>query len=111
MFNFDLSNGYVILRIMCGFFFLPHALGKILDRPGITGFYNAARLHPAGLWINAAIVAELIMGPARILGVNPPYPPMSACFFLCVAVVALLRAKPKHFWLWNLAGIEYPVFW
>ena len=50
-------------------------------------------------------------GPALILGVYTRYAAMAACFFLVVAVVALLRAKPKHFWLWNLAGVEYPVFW
>ncbi|HTI67890.1 MAG TPA: DoxX family protein [Caulobacteraceae bacterium] len=109
-FDFDLSNGYVILRIICGAFFIPHAVGKIRDRAGITGFYQAARLHPVGLWINTAIAAELVMSTCLILGIFTQYAAAAATVFLVVAVLAVLRVS-KGKWLWNLGGCEYPLFW
>ena len=110
MFNFDLSNGYVILRIICGAFFIPHALAKIMNRQGIFGFYTAAGFKPEGLWINAAILAEVIMAPALILGVFTQYAAAAATFFLAVAVFATYRAS-KGRWLWNLGGVDYPLCW
>jgi putative oxidoreductase len=110
MFNFDFTNGYVIIRIMCGLFLIPHALGKIQNRAGIAGFYEAARLHPIGLWINAAIAAEVVMAPCLILGILTMYAAAATAFFFLVATIATLRAS-KGKWLWNLGGCEYTVFW
>ena len=110
MFNFDFSDGYVILRIICGLFFIPHIVAKLTQRAGIFGFYSAAGFKPEGLWINAAIAAELIMTPCLVLGIFTQYAAAAAAFFLVVACLATYRAS-KGRWMWNFGGIEYPLFW
>ena len=42
MFNFDLSNGYVVLRIICGLFMLPNAIAKLRNPDPSIGFFKSA---------------------------------------------------------------------
>ena len=52
MFNFDLSNGYVLLRLIVGLFLIPHGVAKITFRPGPLGFFTAAGYPNPGLFVN-----------------------------------------------------------
>ncbi len=60
MFNFDLRNGYVLLRLICGAFMIPHALGKISNKAAVTGFFETVGFRPAKVWVLVAMVAEWI---------------------------------------------------
>ena len=42
MFDFDVSNGYVVLRILCGAFMLPNAYMKLRNPQGSVGFFQKA---------------------------------------------------------------------
>ena len=42
MLNFDLSNGYVVLRINCGLFMLPNAIAKLRNPEPSIAFFEAA---------------------------------------------------------------------
>ncbi|HTK35250.1 MAG TPA: DoxX family protein [Caulobacteraceae bacterium] len=110
MFNFDLSNGYVLLRIVCGAFIIPHAIGKITAQNAVTGFFTAAGFRPVKLWVYSAMAIEWILALAMILGVYTRYTAALTGVFMLVATAANHRVC-KGKWLWNLGGSEYPFFW
>lgn len=110
MFNFDIHNGYVLLRIICGLFLLPHAAGKIRFKGPVTGFFEAAGLKPAGLFVTFGLVFEVIAGLALILGVFTQIFAILTAVFMLVALYANNKVN-KGKWLWNIGGSEYPVFW
>jgi len=110
MFNFDFSNGYVILRIICGLFYIPHAIGKITAREAVLGFFNAAGMKPAPMFAGVAMVVEWIVAICLILGIFTSYVAWVSAAFLVVAGLAVLKVQ-KGKWLWNIGGAEYPFFW
>ena len=113
MFNFDLHKGFVLLRIIVGAFMLPHAYGKVKYREGVTGFFNAAGLKPAALFINFGLVFEIVAGIALIVSFGPQVTQIAAaltCVFMLVATVANHKVCQGK-WLWNMGGSEYPLFW
>jgi putative oxidoreductase len=110
LFNFDLHNGYVLLRLMCGLFMIPHALGKISNKAAVTGFFEQVGFRPAPVWVLAAMVSEWIFTIGLILGLYTRIVAAIAAIFMFVAAAANHRfCKGK--WLWNIGGSEYPIFW
>lgn len=110
MFNFDLSNGYVLLRIMCGVFMVPHALGKIRNLEAVSGFFEVAGFKPVKLWVYAAMAIEWVLAVALILGVSTMVAAVVTALFMFVAAAANHKVC-KGKWLWNIGGSEYPIFW
>lgn len=110
MFNFDFSDGYVILRIMCGLFFIPHAIGKITAQEASLGFFTAAGFKPPKLFLYITMVVEWIVAVCLILGIYTTIAAYFGAAFMLVAFLATLRVS-KGKWLWNLGGAEYPMFW
>jgi putative oxidoreductase len=110
MFNFDFSNGYVLLRIMCGAFLLPHAVGKVRFKGPVTGFFETAGLKPAPLFVTFGLVFEVIAGVALILGVFTQVFAALTALFMFVAAAANHKVNNGK-WLWNIGGSEYPIFW
>lgn len=110
MFNFDLHNGFVLLRLVCGLFMIPHALGKISNKAAVTGFFDAAGFKPAGTFVLLAMVAEWIFTIGLILGIYTQIVAAIAAVFMAVAAFANHRVC-KGKWLWNIGGSEYPIFW
>jgi putative oxidoreductase len=110
MFDFDFNNGYVILRIICGLFFLPHAIAKITARQGPLGFFQAAGFPAANAFVSFAMVFEIAVGLALILGIYTVPAAWLACIYLVVATLAVVKVS-KGKWLWNIGGCEFPLFW
>ncbi len=110
MFNFDISDPIVALRILCGVFLIPHAWSKLFTRAGPIGFFTAAGIKPAEPVVLAALVLELLAATGLILGIYPRYAALLTAAFLLFAMVAVVRVS-KGRWLWNLGGAEYCVFW
>ena len=108
MFNFDLSNGYVLLRLIVGLFLIPHGIAKITFRPGPLGFFTAAGYPNPGLFVNFGIVFEFVVGLALILGIYTAA--WLTVAFMLVASASVFKVT-KGKWLWNLGGSEYPLFW
>jgi putative oxidoreductase len=108
--NFDLTDGYNILRIICGAFLLPHLYAKVTNFNFMLGVYKELRLYPPKAWLLASLTTELICAPLLILGMYTRYIAILAATFLFVASwVTWRHAKGK--WLWNNGGFEYPLFW
>jgi putative oxidoreductase len=107
--NFDLTNGYNILRIICGAFFIPHIYAKFFV-PEALGFFVAAKFKPPALWMYTACVIETVVAIALILGIYTTYAGALAAIHLAVATIAVYRVTGGK-WLWNIGGCEYCLFW
>lgn len=110
--TFDLTNGAVILRLICGAFFFPHIYFKIAGNPPpALGFFKAAGFKPAGLFMRLAMCVEIIAALGLILGIYTQWAAVLAALSLGVAAIAVCSANSCYKWLWNLNGIEFPIFW
>lgn len=110
MFNFDLHNGFVLLRLIVGLFLFPHAVGKVRYREGVTGFFTAAGFKPAPLFVQFGLVFEVIAAIALVLGIYTMVFGVLVALFMFVAAAANHKVC-KGKWLWNIGGSEYPIFW
>jgi putative oxidoreductase len=111
--NFDLGDGHNIVRIICGAFMFPHALGKFTAgglAPGIVGFFAKAGFQPPEYWVLLAAAAEIATGVALVLGICTRWAALGATGVMIFAVYALQVVKGFG-WTWNTGGYEYPVFW
>jgi len=109
MHNFDLTNGFNILRISCGAFFIPHIYAKFFV-PEALGFWVAAKFKPPATWMYIACVIETALAIGLILGIYPRYVGALAAIHLAVATIAVYRVTGGK-WLWNIGGCEYTLFW
>jgi putative oxidoreductase len=107
--KFNLLNGIVILRIMCGAFFIPHLYAKFFV-PEALGFFVAAGFSPPKEWMYIACIVETILAIGLIFGIYTPYIAAVASIHLLVAASAVYRVT-KGKWLWNIGGYEYCLFW
>src|SRR3546814_16531197 len=105
----DLSNGYVVLRILCGAYFIPHVVGKITQRQASVGFFTKAGLNPPQAWSYLALAVEIILAPALIFDIMAEAAAYLACFYLMIAAIANL--KVSRLCLWNIGGGDVEVFW
>lgn len=111
--NFDLTQGWNILRIISGAFMFPHAASKFTGgalTAGTVAFFAKAGLTPPEFWIYLAATVEILTGIALVLGICTRYAALGAAGALAVAVYALQVVKGFG-WTWNTGGYEYPVFW
>lgn len=109
MFDFDLNNGYVLLRILCGLFLIPHAVAKVTQRQGPLGFFTAAGYPNPGLFVTFGLIFEVLAAAALILGVYTEIAAWLTAVFMLVATLSVWKLNKK--WLWNIGGCEYPLFW
>ena len=107
--NFDLTNGYNILRIICGAFFIPHLYAKFFV-PEALGFFVAAKFKPPAVWMYIACAVETVIAIGLIFGIYTFYVAILAFIHLLVAAVAVYKVTGGK-WLWNIGGYEYCLFW
>jgi len=107
--KFDLTNGIVILRIICGAFFIPHIYAKFFV-PEALGFFVAAKFQPPATWMYTACIVETILAIGLIFGIYTPFVALIAAVHLCVAAGAVYKVTGGK-WLWNIGGYEYCLFW
>lgn len=107
--DFDFSNGYVILRIMCGAFLFPHMIGKVTNREAAMGFFDKAGLRPPAVWAAIAATAEFAMGIAMVLGFYTHWVGLILFAYMLVCTAAVIKVEKQ--WLWHIGGCEYCVFW
>ena len=111
--SFDLSNGAVVLRLLCALSFIPHMYFKLVGNPppAIKTFVDAGYWRPL-LFVRLALVVELVAAVALFLDVYTHYVALLCAALLLVAAVTIYFANGKEFlWLWVKGGKEYPVFW
>lgn len=108
MFSFDPSDPFVVLRLICAVFLVPHILGKFFE-PASVEFFKAAKFKPPHAWMYVAGTIETVLAVLLILGIYVPYVAAVAAVHLAVAAGATWKVSGK--WLWHIGGMEYPLFW
>lgn len=107
--NIHFLDGFTILRVICGAFFIPHIVAKFFE-PAALGFFKAAKFKPPAFWMYLAGAVEVILAVGLIFGLYTPYVAAFAAIHLFVAAFAVYRVSGGK-WLWNIGGNEYCVFW
>jgi len=107
--NFDLTNGFNILRLICGLFFIPHIYAKFFV-PEALGFFVAAGFKPPKVYLYTACIIETVVAFCLIFDIFPMLAGAVGFIHLLVAAAAVWKVT-KGKWLWNIGGYEYCVFW
>ncbi len=105
---FDLTNGVVVLRLVCGLFFIPHIVGKFTE-PATLNFFKAAKFRPPATWMYFAGTIEVFLTIGLVFAIYTPYVAALAAFHLLVAGTATYKVTRK--WIWVIGGFEYGLFW
>ena len=110
--SFDLSNGAVLLRVICALFLLPHIWFKTVGSPPpALEFFAKAGFKPAVFYMRLAVVVEILAALGLFFGIYTQWAALLAAGVLAVAAVAVCLHNDSVKWMWNLGGIEYQVFW
>jgi putative oxidoreductase len=105
---FDVTQGVVVLRLICGLFFIPHIVGKFTE-PATLNFFKAAKFDPPATWMYAAGTIETLLTIGLVFAIYTPYVAVVAAIHLAVAGGATWKVTKK--WIWVIGGMEYCVFW
>jgi putative oxidoreductase len=108
--SFDLTNGWNILRIASGVFFIPHLVAKFSERDFVVAFFEKVGFRPALAWVYLALAIEILVAIGLIFAILTFFAAVTAAAFLTVAAIATYRFSSGR-WLWNAGGCEYPAFW
>ena len=108
--NFDLTNEFNILRIVCGLFLVPHMVMKAKDLAATYEVYRAWRLYPPKLWARASTAIEIVGSIGLVFAIYTRYVAALVAVFMLVAAWACWRVSNGK-WIWNFGGLEYPLFW
>lgn len=106
--SFDLTNGVVILRLICGLFFIPHIVGKFTE-PATLNFFKAAKFNPPEFWLYVSGAIEVVLTAGLVLNIYTPYVAAIAAVHMGVAGVATYKVTRK--WIWVIGGAEFCFFW
>ena len=119
--KFNLLNGLVILRLICGLFFIPHLYAKFFV-PEALGFFVAAGFKPPAVWMYIACAVDAaqvmrfcaiaisgVLTIGLIFDIYTHSVAWLAFIHLCIAGAAVYKVTGK--WLWNIGGFEYCLFW
>lgn len=111
--SFDLTNGAVLLRLICALFFIPHMYFKAFGNPPpASGFFTQAGYPNPLLFMRMALVVELFASSMLFLDIYTQYVALMCAGMLGVAAISVFFANDKQWiWLWPKGGKEYPVFW
>lgn len=108
--SFDLTNGFNILRIICGLFFIPHLFVKFRNQEFVKDFMAKAHLQPPIAWLYAAFAIEIVVTIGLVFAIYTAWAALLAGVFLVVAAWASwVNSGGK--WIWNFGGAEFPLFW
>ena len=99
-----------VLRMLVGFFYLPHVLSKIVGFTGTVVFFGKAGFHPPEVFVVLSGCMELAVGVALLLGVWTKYAALLSAGLMVVAAGAIMIVNGVG-WYWNKSGVEYLVFW
>jgi len=109
MTDLHLLEPLVVLRVICGFFFIPHAVGKFTAQEASFSFFRAAGFNPAPPYAFLAMGLEVIMGVLLMTGHFVRPVGFAAAAYLLICAAAVIKVQKK--WLWHIGGCEFPVFW
>ncbi len=118
--NFNLTNEFNLLRIVCGALFIPHILicgafffPRTFSKffvPDALEIFIKAGFKPPVTWMAIAGAIEIVLAVGLIFAIYTSYSAAAASVYLCIVSAAIYRVSGRK-WFWNTGGCEYPVFW
>ncbi len=108
--NFDLTNEFNILRLICGLFLLPHLYSKATNLDFTYKIYQDIKLNPPKAWAFSCMTIEIVCAVGMVLAIQTRYVALVEAVFLLVAARAVWRYS-RGKWLWQTGGYEYCLFW
>jgi putative oxidoreductase len=108
--NFDVTNPLVVVRLMCGLFYVPHVLFKLMGFDGSIAAFAKMGFEPALPWLLLAIATEAICAIGLTLNMYVQFVGLMSAGVMAFAVYGTFAAKGVH-WMWNFGGVEYLAFW
>jgi putative oxidoreductase len=108
--SFDLTNPIVVVRLMCGLFYVPHVLFKVLGFSGSLVAFANMGFSPPVFWVGLAITTEAICAVGLTFNLYTRYVGLMSGGVMAFAVYGTFATKGVH-WMWNFGGVEYLVFW
>jgi len=108
--TFDLTNPLVVVRLMCGLFYVPHVLFKIQGFDGSVAAFAKMGFEPALPWLLLAIATETICAIGLTLNMYVQFVGLMSAGVMAFAVYGTFATKGVH-WMWNFGGVEYLTFW
>jgi putative oxidoreductase len=108
--NFDLTNPIVVVRVMCGLFYVPHVLFKILGFSGSLVAFSKMGFEPPLFWVPLAIATEALCAVGLTFNLYTKYVGLMSAGTMALAAYGTFATKGVH-WMWNFGGIEYIAFW
>lgn len=104
------ADPLVILRILCGIWFVPHCIGKIRNIGPASLTFAKAGFRPPRLFVILTIVLELIAGIGLVFGIMEELAAGLAVVVLLGASYAVLKINGFN-WRWQKQGPEFMIFW
>jgi putative oxidoreductase len=106
----DLTDAIVQLRIICGLLFIPHILAQFTAKEAVFGFFEAAGLKPAFIFVRLALVVQTLVLLGLVLGIYVFYAAWLGGIFMISAGLAAFKVSGGR-WVWNLGGCEFHILW
>lgn len=108
--RFDFTEPMVVIRVICGLFYFPHSISKIVGFAGTVGFFTRAGFYPPEGFVVLSVIMELTCAIGLTLGLFPKYLGILSAGLMLVAGYATARVHGLS-WFWAGHGVEYLVFW
>lgn len=99
-----------LLRVLCGVWFAPHALGKALNIERASQTFEKAGFRPGRIFVLLTICLEGLAAVGLVLGFHPRLAAALAVLVLLGAAYAVLKINGWN-WRWQKQGPEYMLFW
>ena len=103
-------DALTLLRVLCGIWFAPHALGKALNVERASQTFAKAGLRPGRLFVVLTVCLEVLAGAGLVFGFQPRLAAALAVLVLLGAAYAVIRINGWN-WRWQKQGPEYMIFW
>lgn len=104
------GDALALLRVLCGVWFAPHALGKARHIERASQTFDKAGFRPPRLFVVTTICVEVLAGTGLVLGIYPRVAAGLAVLVLVGAAYAVLKINGWN-WRWQKQGPEYMLFW
>lgn len=103
-------NPQDMLRILCGVWFLPHAVLKVKNASLAQQTFANVGLRPGVFFLALTVIMELIAAVGLMFNIQPQAAAGLAIVVLTGASYAVLRMHGWN-WRWNKSGPEFMIFW
>jgi putative oxidoreductase len=100
----------VVLRVLCGIWFLPHCIGKARNVAGAAGTFERAGFPAPRTVVLVTIAVEIAAAAGLVTGVFEDAAAALAVAVLAGASYAVLKINGLN-WRWQRQGPEFMVFW